>query len=100
LVTIFGWADGFWRVAFVSAAAFAVLVVVDGLLRRRWLLVRDIVLALLTEFGLGALLGQRRYQLHALFMAGVSSLALKFMLFRGAELLSSWPMGAGTVRPS
>ena len=58
LVTFFGWAEGFWRVAFVSAAALAVLVVVDALARRRWLLLRDIVLALLVEAGLGALLGE------------------------------------------
>ena len=38
--------------------AVAVLVVVDGLVRRRWLLLRDIILALLVEAGLGALLGE------------------------------------------
>ena len=58
LFTVVGWAEGFWRVVFVSAAGLALLVVVDGLFRRRWLLVRDIVLALLVEFGLGALLGE------------------------------------------
>jgi glycosyltransferase 2 family protein len=57
LVTVFSWADGFWRAAFVSAAALALLVVVDGLYRRWWALVRDIALALVVEIGLGLLLG-------------------------------------------
>jgi glycosyltransferase 2 family protein len=58
LGTVFGWAEVFWRVAFVSAIVLALLVAVDALVRLRWLLVRDIVVALAVEFGLGMLLGE------------------------------------------
>jgi uncharacterized membrane protein YbhN (UPF0104 family)/tRNA A-37 threonylcarbamoyl transferase component Bud32 len=58
LETILGWAEGLWRAAFVAATVLAVLVVVDAFVRRRWLLVRDVALALAFEFALGALLGE------------------------------------------
>ena len=45
LRTVFGWAEGFWYAAFVSALVLALVVVVDVLWRRRWDLVRDLVVA-------------------------------------------------------
>src|SRR5215472_753734 len=39
LVTVFGWAEGFWRLTFVSAVVLSLTVVVDAFLRRRWQLV-------------------------------------------------------------
>ena len=47
LATLFGWAPGLWRAALLVTLALAVVIVVDALVRRRWLLVRDLVIALL-----------------------------------------------------
>jgi glycosyltransferase 2 family protein len=58
LVTVLGWAGGLWRALFVAALALAVLVVLDVLVRRRWPLARDLVLALLVAAGVGLLLGR------------------------------------------
>jgi glycosyltransferase 2 family protein len=58
LTTVLGWAEAVWRVAFVSALALALLVVADVLLRRRWLLARDLIAALLLLVGLGVVLGR------------------------------------------
>ena len=56
---MFGWAEGFWRAAFVAAAVLALLVVVDCA-RAPPLAARaraTLVVALLVEIGLGLLLG-------------------------------------------
>jgi glycosyltransferase 2 family protein len=58
LITVLGWAEAVWRVAFVSALALALVVVADVLLRRRWLLARDLIAALLLLVGLGVVLGR------------------------------------------
>jgi uncharacterized membrane protein YbhN (UPF0104 family)/tRNA A-37 threonylcarbamoyl transferase component Bud32 len=58
LVTVLGWAEVLWRFVFVSALALALVVVVDVLLRRRWLLARDLIAALLLLVGLGIVLGR------------------------------------------
>ena len=57
IVTVLGWADAMWRGLFVAAIGLALLVVADVLLRRRWLLARDIAVALVVELGLGIVLG-------------------------------------------
>jgi uncharacterized membrane protein YbhN (UPF0104 family)/tRNA A-37 threonylcarbamoyl transferase component Bud32 len=46
LATLFGWAPHFWRIVFVGALALAVVIVGEVLLRRRWILARDLLLAL------------------------------------------------------
>ena len=51
IVTVLGWADAIWRGLFVAAIGLALLVVADVLLRRRWLLARDIAVALVVELG-------------------------------------------------
>jgi glycosyltransferase 2 family protein len=53
LTTVLGWAGGLWRTVFVCTVALAILVVVEVLLRRRWDLVRDLVVALLLVVGVG-----------------------------------------------
>jgi glycosyltransferase 2 family protein len=58
LTTVLGWAEAVWRVAFVSALALALVVVAGVLLRRRWLLARDLIAALLLLVGLGVVLGR------------------------------------------
>ena len=58
LGTVLGWAEGFWRATFAAAVLLALLVVGDAFLRQRWLLVRDVALALVVELGLGMVLGE------------------------------------------
>jgi uncharacterized membrane protein YbhN (UPF0104 family)/tRNA A-37 threonylcarbamoyl transferase component Bud32 len=57
LRTLLAWADPFWRVSWVAALALAAVVLIDVLIRRRWLLLRDEVVALLVIGGLGIVLG-------------------------------------------
>ena len=47
LATLLGWAPGLWRAVLVVTLALAIAVVVDAAVRRRWLLVRDLLVALL-----------------------------------------------------
>jgi glycosyltransferase 2 family protein len=56
LVTVLGWAGPLWRVTFVGAIALAVVIVADVLLRRRWALARDVLVALLAVFAVGSVL--------------------------------------------
>ena len=51
LQTILAWADSLWRVAFVGLLAFALVVVLEALLRRRWSLARDLAVAGLLVVG-------------------------------------------------
>jgi glycosyltransferase 2 family protein len=56
LGTILGWAGPFWRAAFVGALLFAVVVAADVLLRRRWALARDLLVAVLAVVAVGSVL--------------------------------------------
>jgi uncharacterized membrane protein YbhN (UPF0104 family)/tRNA A-37 threonylcarbamoyl transferase component Bud32 len=58
LTTILGWADSLWRALFVGVLVLAVVVLVDVLLRRRWNLARDLLLACLLVAGAAILLGR------------------------------------------
>ena len=58
LTTVFGWAEAVWRVAFVGLLVFAVAIVLEVLLRRRWALVRDLVVAAAILSVAGAVLGR------------------------------------------
>jgi glycosyltransferase 2 family protein len=57
LRTILGWAGGFWRVTFVALLVLALLVVLDVLLRARWDLARDVLVAAVLLAGVAMLLG-------------------------------------------
>jgi uncharacterized membrane protein YbhN (UPF0104 family)/tRNA A-37 threonylcarbamoyl transferase component Bud32 len=57
LAAVLGWATPFWRAIFVAALALALAVALDVIVRRRWLLARDIVVALLVMVALGVVLG-------------------------------------------
>jgi glycosyltransferase 2 family protein len=57
LVTVLGWAGPLWRAVFVGALAVAVVIAVDVVLRRRWAMVRDLLLAVLVVVGVGGVLG-------------------------------------------
>jgi uncharacterized membrane protein YbhN (UPF0104 family)/tRNA A-37 threonylcarbamoyl transferase component Bud32 len=58
LTTVFGWAGAFWRAAFFSLLGFAVVIVVAVIVRRRWDLVRDVLLAAAAVVGATILLGR------------------------------------------
>jgi glycosyltransferase 2 family protein len=58
LVTVLGWAEVLWRFVFVSLLALAVIVLADVLLRRRWLIARDLAAGLLLVVALGMVLGR------------------------------------------
>jgi uncharacterized membrane protein YbhN (UPF0104 family)/tRNA A-37 threonylcarbamoyl transferase component Bud32 len=57
LTTILGWADPLWRGAFIGVLVLAGVLVVDVLLRCRWDLARDLLLAVLLVVGGAILLG-------------------------------------------
>jgi uncharacterized membrane protein YbhN (UPF0104 family)/tRNA A-37 threonylcarbamoyl transferase component Bud32 len=57
LVALLGWADPAFRVAWVAMLGLAALVLLDILVRRRWLLLRDEIVALVVVTGLGVVLG-------------------------------------------
>ena len=58
LVTVLGWAETLWRVAFVAAPVLALVIVVDVFVRRRWGLARDVLIALILVVGVGLILGR------------------------------------------
>ena len=47
IATLFGWAPGLWRAVVLLTLALALVIVVDAIVERRWLLVRDLAIALL-----------------------------------------------------
>ena len=47
IATLLGWAPGLWRAVVVITLVLALVVVADAVLRRRWLLFRDLLIALL-----------------------------------------------------
>ena len=57
LATVLGWAGGLWKTLFVLLQAFALVVLVDTVVRRRFDLTRDALVALLVLAGTGAVLG-------------------------------------------
>jgi uncharacterized membrane protein YbhN (UPF0104 family)/tRNA A-37 threonylcarbamoyl transferase component Bud32 len=57
LGTVLGWAGGFWRTVFVCTVVLGLAIVVDVLVRRRWDLARDLLVAALLLLGAGVLLG-------------------------------------------
>jgi glycosyltransferase 2 family protein len=58
LMTVFGWAPYFWRIVFVGALLLALVIVADVLLRRRWLLARDLLIALVLVVVVASILGR------------------------------------------
>ena len=58
LITVLGWAEPLWRIAFVGVLALALVVGVDVLFRRRWDLARDLLVATLGLVGAALVLGR------------------------------------------
>jgi uncharacterized membrane protein YbhN (UPF0104 family)/tRNA A-37 threonylcarbamoyl transferase component Bud32 len=57
LSTVLGWAGALWRTVFVCGLALALAVVVEVLLRRRWDLARDLLVAGVVLVGTATILG-------------------------------------------
>jgi glycosyltransferase 2 family protein len=57
LMTLFGWADALWRVVFAALLILALVVIVEVLLRRRWRLARDLLVAVVPLAAVGLSLG-------------------------------------------
>jgi uncharacterized membrane protein YbhN (UPF0104 family)/tRNA A-37 threonylcarbamoyl transferase component Bud32 len=55
---VLGWAGALWRTAFFGVLALAIVLVCDVLLRRRWDLVRDLLVAASGVVGAAVVLGQ------------------------------------------
>jgi uncharacterized membrane protein YbhN (UPF0104 family)/tRNA A-37 threonylcarbamoyl transferase component Bud32 len=58
LATLFGWAPALWRAVLVVTLVLAALIVVDAVVQRRWLLVRDLAIALLLANAAGSVLAR------------------------------------------
>jgi uncharacterized membrane protein YbhN (UPF0104 family)/tRNA A-37 threonylcarbamoyl transferase component Bud32 len=58
LVTVLGWAPALWRAALVGAAGLALMIIADGLLRRRWALVRDLAVGVALVAAITPFLGR------------------------------------------
>src|SRR5262249_18360117 len=55
---VLGWAPYFWRLGFVLVLVLALVVAVDVIIRRRWVLARDLLLAVAIVAAAGVLLGR------------------------------------------
>jgi uncharacterized membrane protein YbhN (UPF0104 family)/tRNA A-37 threonylcarbamoyl transferase component Bud32 len=58
LETVLGWAEPLWRAAFFALLALALTIVIDVVVRRRWDLARDVLLAALVVGAVGAVMGR------------------------------------------
>jgi uncharacterized membrane protein YbhN (UPF0104 family)/tRNA A-37 threonylcarbamoyl transferase component Bud32 len=58
VATVFGWAGGLWRATLLATLALALVIVVDALVRRRWMLVRDLLLSLVLVNVIGSVLAR------------------------------------------
>jgi glycosyltransferase 2 family protein len=58
VATLLGWAPGVWRAGIVVTLALALLIVAAALVRRRWVLVRDLLTALALVAAIASLLAQ------------------------------------------
>jgi uncharacterized membrane protein YbhN (UPF0104 family)/tRNA A-37 threonylcarbamoyl transferase component Bud32 len=56
--TVLGWAPGLWRVALLGSLALALIIVADALVRKRWLLARDVLIAVVVVNVVGSVLAR------------------------------------------
>jgi glycosyltransferase 2 family protein len=113
LGTLLGWAPGFWRAVLVVTLAFALAVIGDAVVRRRWLLVRDTAIALLVVVAAGSVLGRivdsdwLPLDLDPLSQWGFPELRIASVvavitvagpeLVRGARLFAIWLVGLASL---
>src|SRR4029450_10282959 len=101
LDTVLGWAGGLWKTVLVVLLALALVVVVDTIVRRRFDLTRDVLVALLVLAGTGAALGAAAesdwfpVERHLLSHWGFPDLRLAAPT---AIVVGVWPGLAGAVR--
>jgi uncharacterized membrane protein YbhN (UPF0104 family)/tRNA A-37 threonylcarbamoyl transferase component Bud32 len=106
LMTLFGWARALWRTAFFGLFGLSAVILVDVLLRRRWDIARDLLVAAAGVFAIGSLLGQAvesdwlPLKLHPLSLWGYPELRLAGMtavvvvvgpeLVRTVRVVATW----------
>jgi uncharacterized membrane protein YbhN (UPF0104 family)/tRNA A-37 threonylcarbamoyl transferase component Bud32 len=99
LTTVFGWAGAFWRIAFFGLLGLAAVILVDVLIRRRWDLARDLLVAEVGVVGMAVILGRvvesdwLPLKVHALARWGYPDLrlaaAIAVIVVVGPELVHS-----------
>jgi uncharacterized membrane protein YbhN (UPF0104 family)/tRNA A-37 threonylcarbamoyl transferase component Bud32 len=113
LITVLGWAPGLWRAVLVGALALALVIVVDALLERRWMLARDLLIALVIVNVVGPVLTRivdadwvqlephlfSRWGFPELRMACVVAVVAvaRPELVRPVRLLAGWLIGLGAI---
>jgi uncharacterized membrane protein YbhN (UPF0104 family)/tRNA A-37 threonylcarbamoyl transferase component Bud32 len=113
VATVLGWAPGVWRAVLLGALGIALVIVADALIRRRWLLARDVLIALALVLVVGAILGQIvdsdwvQLDVHVLSHWGFPELRLASVaaviavsrpeLVRPIRLLALWLLGLAAV---
>ena len=113
LTTVLGWAGALWRTAFVAVLGLALVIVVAVLIRRRWDLARDLLVAALLLLGEGFVLGGvvesdwTPVEAHVLSRWGYPELRLAAAtavlvvagpeLVRGARVLALWLVPLATL---
>ena len=113
VVTVLGWAPAVWRIAVLGALGVAAVVAVDVVVRRRWTLARDLLLALLSVLLLGSVLSRvvtsdwtpvephafSRWGFPELRLAGVAAVLVVAWpeLVRPVRIASAWLLTAAVV---
>ena len=113
VATVLGWAPGLWRAALLGTLALALIIVAEALVRRRWLLVRDVVIALIVVNVAGSVLARivdsewLQIEVHPLSRWGFPELRIGFVvaviavarpeLVRPVRLLAIWLAGLASL---
>ena len=113
VATVLGWAPGLWRAALLGTIALALSIVADALIRRRWLLVRDVLIALVVVNVVGSVLARLvdsrwfQVEIHPLSHWGFPELRISFAvavivvarpeLVRPVRLLALWLVGLASL---
>jgi glycosyltransferase 2 family protein len=113
VATVLGWAPGLWRAALLGTLALALIVVADALFHRRWLLARDVVIALVVANVAGSALSRivdsewLQIEVHPLSRWGFPELRIACVvaviavarpeLVRPVRLLAIWLIGLASV---
>jgi uncharacterized membrane protein YbhN (UPF0104 family)/tRNA A-37 threonylcarbamoyl transferase component Bud32 len=113
VATVLGWAPGVWRAALLGALGLALVVVADALIRKRWPLARDVLIALALVVVLGSVLARIvdsewvQLDVHVLSHWGFPELRLASVvaviavarpeLVRPVRVLAVWLVGLASV---
>jgi uncharacterized membrane protein YbhN (UPF0104 family)/tRNA A-37 threonylcarbamoyl transferase component Bud32 len=113
VATVLGWAPGLWRAALLGALALALAIVAEALVRRRWRLARDVLIALVVVNVAGSMLARivdsqwLQIELHPLSRWGFPELRIACVvaviavarpeLVRPVRLLAIWLLGLASL---